>query len=65
MIGAGMVFVMLLVAVTCLIGFGAGRNRFGTNRMRLGMHNMAYLMDDSRAIPTNRDARRHPDKPIK
>jgi hypothetical protein len=66
MSGVLMVLFVLAIAVGCLIGFGANRNRFGTVHMRLGQHNMAYFMDDTRAEPVNRAARRarsHPRSP--
>jgi hypothetical protein len=58
MIGAFVVFVILAVAVGCLVGFGANRNRFGTVHMKLGQHNLTYLMDDNAAQPANRASRR-------
>jgi hypothetical protein len=58
MSGVSIVLVVLTIAVGCLVGFGANRNRFGTVHMRLGQHNMAYFMGDSRAEPVNREARR-------
>jgi hypothetical protein len=58
MMGALVVLVVTAVAVGCLIGFGANRNRFGTVRMKLGVHNLAYIMDDTAAKPMNREARR-------
>jgi hypothetical protein len=58
MTGALVVFIVTALAVGCLISFGGNRNRTGTVTMRLGQHNMAYFMDDTRAEPVNRTARR-------
>ncbi|MDE2100158.1 MAG: hypothetical protein KGL39_23080 [Patescibacteria group bacterium] len=58
MMGTLLVAIVLGIAVGCLWGYGAGRNRAGTVTMKLGQHNLAYLMDDSSAQPVNREARR-------